>query len=58
MNRKPKQPLWNVRLTDGADWDVRAASKAEAIKKATAGKGRKVGQYFETTKNPKAFRSK
>ena len=36
---------YSVVLPDGSDWDVSAEDEQEALEKAKAGKGKKVGQY-------------
>lgn len=52
-----KLKRYGVVLKNGADYSVMAKSKADAIKRVKAGKGRKIGQYIECspTKRDQAF---
>lgn len=52
-----KLKRYGVVLKNGADYSVMAKSKADAIKRVKAGKGRRVGQYIECSpsKRDEAF---
>lgn len=49
---------WIVILKDGLDVEIKAATRAEALRKARAGKGKVVGSYLTKFKHDRAFQAK